>query len=175
MVAKVLSGSKDKTIQAFHFHELSTHGLLSGWTQEEIAELLRALVSAGCLTESSVTRQIQGRSRTYRVLHLTALGARVMRAQEDGFEMVMPPLRPLLPPSLRARRRGSRSTAAAADDMGGPLSSGEAGLLERLRQRRRALSTELGESCAFVPVKCTGLVSPLLLERFLGVMVCEQM
>ena len=90
LVARVLSGSRNRTILQFRFDRLSTYGLLSNWTVAQLEELLGELVRAGALRRTHVTRSVRGRERTYAEVEMTELGDRVMRQQEDSFEMLWP-------------------------------------------------------------------------------------
>ncbi|MEN2767223.1 DNA helicase RecQ [Ornithinibacillus xuwenensis] len=45
MTAKVLKGSKDKKIQEFNLHTLSTYGLMSAYTEKELTERIHFLVA----------------------------------------------------------------------------------------------------------------------------------
>jgi ATP-dependent DNA helicase RecQ len=74
MVARVLTGSSDRAVRALKLDRLVTHGLLSSWTVAEVEALLEALVHAGLLERSFVTRRIQGSERTYAVVGLTDAG-----------------------------------------------------------------------------------------------------
>src|SRR5699024_3796356 len=47
MTAKVLRGSRDKKVRSFNFHELSTYGILSGYTEREIVEWINFLIAEG--------------------------------------------------------------------------------------------------------------------------------
>ena len=118
---------------------LSTFGLLKELTQDEIVQVLRALTRAGCLVETTVSRSVRGFERSYRVLNLSELGVRVMRQQEEGFEMIFPAVGSLKPRRLerRARSRGAGSAAA-------PLTGDTAVLFEQLRKVRAALAEEEG-------------------------------
>ena len=137
MVTKVLSGSAAKTVTAMGFDRLSTYGILKGLTQDEISELLRALVRATCLVETSVSRKVGGMDRRYRVLNLSELGARVMRQQEPDFAMVFPEIGPL------ARRRSALRVRkdVVADDT---LDADSRALFDKLREVRRALADAEG-------------------------------
>jgi len=90
LVSKTLTGSKEKKITAFRFHELSTFGLLSTWTPAQVADVVRALVDAGALAESYVTRDVGGTRRTYKEVELSELGWQVMRREADAFAMRFP-------------------------------------------------------------------------------------
>ncbi|WP_010097643.1 DNA helicase RecQ [Ornithinibacillus scapharcae] len=45
MTAKVLKGSKDKKIQEFQLHQISTYGIMSAYTEKELTELIHFLVA----------------------------------------------------------------------------------------------------------------------------------
>ncbi|MEM6928047.1 MAG: RecQ family ATP-dependent DNA helicase, partial [Myxococcota bacterium] len=90
LVAKTLTGSKERKIVAFRFHELSTFGLLSSWTPTQVADVVKALVDAGALSESYVTRDIGGKRRTYKEVEVSELGWQVMRREADAFAMRFP-------------------------------------------------------------------------------------
>jgi ATP-dependent DNA helicase RecQ len=90
LVARVLAGSRNRTILQFKFDRLSTYGLLSNWTVAQLEGLLGELVRAGALRRTHVTRSVRGRERTYAEVEMTDLGHRVMRQQEDSFEMLWP-------------------------------------------------------------------------------------
>jgi len=92
LVAKVLAGSSSKAVMQRGFQTLSTYGLLRTLSQDEILDVLRALVRAGCLVETEVQRSIRGYDRRYRVLNLASLGNQVMRQEAPDFEMVFPPV-----------------------------------------------------------------------------------
>src|SRR5699024_6693696 len=47
LTAKVLRGSRDKKVRSFNFHELSTYGILSGYTEREIVEWINFLIAEG--------------------------------------------------------------------------------------------------------------------------------
>jgi ATP-dependent DNA helicase RecQ len=138
MVTKVLSGSAAKNVSAMGFEKLSTHGILRELTQDDIGELLAALVRADCLVETSVSRTVRGMERRYRVLNLSELGARVMRQQEPDFAMVFPAIGPLAPrrSSLRVR-----TGVAPVDDT---LDADSRALFDKLREVRRVLAEAEG-------------------------------
>ncbi len=124
MIAKVVTGSRDKTVLAFQFDRLSTYGILSGWTTREILDVLRALTDAGAVRNEFETRQVSGKERTYAVMSLTDLGWAVMRQQATDFEMQFPAL------SRFARKRPSEQAPQAVN----------ADLLHELRTLRRRLA-----------------------------------
>jgi ATP-dependent DNA helicase RecQ len=137
MLAKVLTGSSVAGVSAMGFDKLSTFGILkSQVSQDDILEIIRALVRAGCIVETEVTRTIRGYDRTYRVLNLGEVGARVMRQQEEGFQMVFPDVGPLAtkkPP----RARAASSIKSAADL---PLDGMDRAVFDKLREARAALA-----------------------------------
>jgi len=90
MIAKVVTGSRDKTVRAFGFETLSTYGLLSGWPQSRVEDLLSALVQAGAIQATRTTRTMRGQRRTYQNLQLTELGRSVMSGKADALSLVLP-------------------------------------------------------------------------------------
>jgi len=136
MLAKVLTGSGASGVSAMGFDKLSTFGILkSQVSQDDVLEVVRALIRCGCIVETEVTRTIRGYDRTYRVLNLSALGARVMRKQEDGFQMVFPTVGPDAVPRP-ARTRGGAIKSAA--DL--PLDGMDRAVFDKLREVRAALA-----------------------------------
>jgi ATP-dependent DNA helicase RecQ len=102
LIAKMLRGSKDKSIIKCRFDRLSTYGLLEYLKESEIVELIDALVTARCLNQSEY--------QAFRpVIELSDLGSEVMRgvsALPDGLR---------LSASLRAKlqRRASPAKSRA--------------------------------------------------------------
>jgi ATP-dependent DNA helicase RecQ len=90
MIAKVITGSRNKTVRAFGFDTLSTHGLLSGWSQSRVEDLLGALVHAGAVESIRVTRELRGQQRSYQNLQLSPLGRDVMSGAQTELALVMP-------------------------------------------------------------------------------------
>jgi ATP-dependent DNA helicase RecQ len=90
MIARVVTGSRDKTVRAFQFEKLSTFGILSGWPQARVEEVLGSLVQAGAIEAVRTTRIMRGQSRTYQDLRLTPLGRDVMVGTQTEIEMVWP-------------------------------------------------------------------------------------
>lgn len=72
MLAATLRGSRSAKLSQAGLDRLSTYGLLSGMTQDEIVSYIDALVAAGCL---------QVTTGAYPTVGLTALGGDVMREQ----------------------------------------------------------------------------------------------
>ncbi|MGH9799899.1 MAG: helix-turn-helix domain-containing protein, partial [Blastocatellia bacterium] len=69
LVAGVLRGSRAKNIQANNLDQLSTHGLLRDYTQDELTRFINALIVAGCIRQSGTV---------YPLVSLTDLGRQVM-------------------------------------------------------------------------------------------------
>lgn len=78
VAAKVLTGSKDRMVFQFGLHELSTYGLLSGYTQAQVQQWIKELISHGCIT----SRRISMGAKIYPVLELTGRGHGVMTRKE---------------------------------------------------------------------------------------------
>ncbi|HHO50410.1 MAG TPA: ATP-dependent DNA helicase RecQ [Deltaproteobacteria bacterium] len=130
MIAKTLTGSKERKILRWRFNELSTYGILSPskgsvWSVSEIGDLLVALIEAGALREDYVTRDLESKQVTYKEIGLTELGWQVMRREADGFVLRFPHDRKL-------------KRHQVEHDTGGPPVS-EA-LLSTLRDLRRQLA-----------------------------------
>ncbi|KHD86751.1 DNA helicase RecQ [Heyndrickxia ginsengihumi] len=71
-ITKVLTGSRDKKVMQFHFHKLSTFGIMKDRTQKEISEFIDFLTAEGYL------RPTDG---TYPVLSLTNKAISVLRSE----------------------------------------------------------------------------------------------
>ena len=124
MIARVVTGSRDKAVRAFGFETLSTYGLLSGWTQSRVEVLLQALVQAGAVESVRTTRELRGQRRTYQNLQLTDLGRSVMSGAESSLALVLPQAPQPEPPSVSFEVDGD--------------------LLARLRSVRLSLAREAG-------------------------------
>jgi len=138
LVGRVLAGSEAKNVTQRGFHRLSTFGLLSHLTQDETLDLLSALVRAGCIVETEVTRSIRGYERRYRVLNLAELGTAVMKQEAEGFEMIFPEIGP----QRRAAAAASRANKRGAEQASEPLSGVERSMFEKLREVRAALAED---------------------------------
>jgi len=101
MLASTLRGSRSAKLAQFGLDRLSTFGLLSGMTQDEILLYVDALVAAGCL-------QVAG--GTYPTVALTREGAEVMRERAE-VKLPLPPLTPA--PAHRAGPSRAPSSPAA--------------------------------------------------------------
>lgn len=78
MAAKVLTGSKDRMVFQFGLHRLSTYGLLSEYTQDQVIDWIRELLSQGCVA----SRRLSMGAKIYPVLELTGRGREVMAGRE---------------------------------------------------------------------------------------------
>lgn len=78
MTAGVLKGSRDKKLLRLGLDRLSTYGLLSTFSREQIEEWIRELIGDGCISARRVTTG----GKTEEVLDLTDLGRRVMVSKE---------------------------------------------------------------------------------------------
>ena len=110
LVAKTVTGSREQKVRRWGFEEVSTYGMLGreGWNSGEVNDVIAALVDAGGLEETYVTRTIGGHERTYREVRLNDLSWKLMRRQADGFTLRFPHARKL----VRGRPDASASLAA---------------------------------------------------------------
>jgi superfamily II DNA helicase RecQ len=81
MLAQTLRGSRAKPIAQAGLDQLSTYGILSDMTQDELLLYIDALVSAGCLAVTG---------GAYPTVALTPLGGDVMRQQVQSIELALP-------------------------------------------------------------------------------------
>ncbi|MCP3027466.1 DNA helicase RecQ [Halobacillus sp. A5] len=72
LTAKVLKGSSDQKVKQFKFHNLSTYGILSHYTEKNLTQFINFLISEGLLTPG------QGR---YPTLQLTERSVSVLKAE----------------------------------------------------------------------------------------------
>ena len=103
MLASALRGSRSAKLSQAGLDQLSTYGILSGMTQDEILAYVDALVAAGCL-------HVTGDA--YPTVSLTQLGNEVMR-ERASVQLRLPP--PYVAPSYDEpdRARPSRRASAA--------------------------------------------------------------
>lgn len=102
MVAQMLCGSRNKKLQQWKLHQLSTYGLLSGLRQTEVVTIMDALIETGLLQQ----KEVDERRPT---LHMTEDGRRVMRSETPL------PAGLLLPLPLVKRLAKATGTIEAAD------------------------------------------------------------
>jgi RecQ family ATP-dependent DNA helicase len=81
MLASALRGSRSAKLSQAGLDQLSTYGILSGMTQDEILLYVDALVAAGCLLVTG---------GAYPTISLTPLGGEVMR-ERDAVRLRLPP------------------------------------------------------------------------------------
>jgi ATP-dependent DNA helicase RecQ len=104
MLASVLRGSRSTKLSQAGLDQLSTYGILSGQTQDEIMLYVDALVAAGCL-------HVAG--GTYPTVSLTDFGAEVMR-ERAAVKLPLPPPYTPTPVSSSSRPRAASTGAPAA-------------------------------------------------------------
>jgi ATP-dependent DNA helicase RecQ len=78
MAAKCLCGSRDSMLLQFGLHRLSTYGLLSDFSQSQVQEWIKELISRGCIAPRRMTKG----DKFYQVLELTSRGMDVMHGKE---------------------------------------------------------------------------------------------
>lgn len=97
LLALTLRGSRSQKITSAGLDRLTTYGILSDLTQEEVVTYIDALVRAGCLTVTA---------GAYPTVAITSLGGEVMR-ERASVQLALP----LLPEKARASfTAGSHST-----------------------------------------------------------------
>jgi ATP-dependent DNA helicase RecQ len=102
MLASTLRGSRSAKLSQMGLDQLSTYGILSGMTQDEILLYVDALVVAGCLHVAA---------GAYPTVAITQTGGEVMREREDVL-LSLPPLRYETSYAAHASsREGSSSTS----------------------------------------------------------------
>jgi ATP-dependent DNA helicase RecQ len=98
MLASTLRGSRSAKLSQMGLDRLSTYGILSGMTQDEILLYVDALVAAGCLHVAP---------GAYPTIAITQLGNEVMR-ERGSVKLPLPPLR------LQTSYGAATSTRAAS-------------------------------------------------------------
>ncbi|NVM20908.1 MAG: ATP-dependent DNA helicase RecQ [Desulfobacterales bacterium] len=78
MAAKALTGSKDRMVLQFGLNRLSTYGLLSEYTQDQVQEWIQELLARGCVA----SRRISMGAKIYPVMELTGRGHDVMAGRQ---------------------------------------------------------------------------------------------
>ncbi len=144
LVAQMLCGSKNKKLQQWKLHRLSTYGLLSSLRQSEIVAVMDSLIDAGLLEQKEVDQRRP-------TILISALGKRVMHAQDalpDAVRMPFP-LAKRLAAAARSLESGDVQTKSAADSdaagNGDDVQSEEVeDLIARLKRWRHKTSAALG-------------------------------
>ncbi len=78
MAVKMLTGSREKAMARYNLDRLSTYGLLSRFTQEQVEKWIQELLSQGYLKQEFTTMG----EKHYRILLLTPQGWEVMKRRE---------------------------------------------------------------------------------------------
>ncbi len=116
-VAQVLAGASRKWITSQGMNQLSTYGLLSNFTQEEVLDLMNQLDRQGCFV-------LQG-DRLYPTIDLSKKGIEVMKKEDKSFL------------NLPEIKKPVRTTVEIATDFSPEL-------YELLRQKREKFGTSTG-------------------------------
>lgn len=104
LVAKVLTGSKDQKIDQFGFEQLSTYGLMKGYSQKEVTSLIDFLTAEGLLAPS------RGQFPT---LFITDKGVKVLKGTQTVYRKEQRQARKLEQNNaLFEQLRGIRTTIA---------------------------------------------------------------
>jgi ATP-dependent DNA helicase RecQ len=104
LLASTLRGSRSAKLSQMGLDRLSTYGILSGMTQDEILLYVDALVAAGCMHVAA---------GAYPTVALTQAGGEVMRERETVL-LALPPLRRDTPHAAPASSRENSSSASRA-------------------------------------------------------------
>ena len=91
MIAKVVTGSRDKSVRAWDFDKLSTWGILRGVSQPRIEAILGAMEIGGLVQVELTSKTIRGSARTWKNIGLTQLGSDVMRDEDSQVKLALPP------------------------------------------------------------------------------------
>jgi ATP-dependent DNA helicase RecQ len=110
ILAATLRGSRSAKISQFRLERLSTYGILSNMTQDEILLYVDALVAAGAL-------RVTGGN--YPTIAITTLGNAVMREQAS-VELALPPVSPVAAPPSDSRMARLASGAQAKAPVNAP-------------------------------------------------------
>ena len=78
VAVKMLTGSRDKNMEKFRLHRLSTYGLLADYTQEQVEKWVQELTALGLIKQEQT---VLG-EKSYPVLVLTPEGREAMRKRE---------------------------------------------------------------------------------------------
>jgi len=135
MAAKALTGSKDRMVLQFGLQRLSTYGLLSGYTQDQVQQWIKELISQGCVA----SRRTSMGEKIYPVLELTSRGHAIMTGEEEM--LLSAPIREVSVPSPLPGQGGRQRRPSAER----PLSHGqEMTIFNQLRELRANLAKKEG-------------------------------
>lgn len=140
MVSQMLCGSKNKKLQQWKLHRLSTYGMMSGLRQTEVGQVMDVLIEAGLLEQ----KEVDERRPT---IHITDVGRRVMHEHDPMPDFIQ------LPKTL-AKRLAAAGRSVEPDDQPkqSDASSGEsdqesginAELVAKLKRWRHKTSAAFG-------------------------------
>jgi ATP-dependent DNA helicase RecQ len=124
MAVKMLTGSRENSIEKFGIRRLSTYGILAGFTQEQVEKWVQELMDQGFLKREFTPLG----EKNYSVLLLTPRGEEAMKGRETI---------PLSPPPSRKRATDKVLEEAIEKDF-------DRGLFEELRKLRLQLARSEG-------------------------------
>jgi ATP-dependent DNA helicase RecQ len=90
LIAKVVTGSRDKSVRAWEFDKLSTWGILRGISQAKVEATLGAMEGGGLIQVELTSKTIRGTARTWKNLGMTDLGLAVMRGDTTDVSLALP-------------------------------------------------------------------------------------
>jgi ATP-dependent DNA helicase RecQ len=142
MVAQMLCGSKNKKLQQWKLHRLSTYGLLSQLRQTEVVSVMDALIESGLLQQ----KEVDERRPT---LHVTENGRKLMLSEDpipESLQMAFPLAKRLAIASGQIESGDVQTNSAGIDDDQKPKAQSpeNAELIEQLKRWRRKTSAALG-------------------------------
>ncbi len=143
LVAQMLCGSKNKKLQQWKLHHLSTYGLLSGLRQTEVVAVMDALIETGLLQQ----KEVDERRPT---IHMTEGGRSVMRSETPlptSLQMPLPLAKRLAKATGQIESADVQTESAGTDTavkQAGPESERTAETAERLKRWRRKNAAALG-------------------------------
>jgi len=143
LIAQMLCGSKNKKLQQWKLHHLSTYGLLSGLRQTEVVAVMDALIETGLLQQ----KEVDERRPT---IHMTEGGRSVMRSETPlptSLQMPLPLAKRLAKATGQIESADVQTESAGTDTavkQAGPESERTAETAERLKRWRRKNAAALG-------------------------------
>lgn len=145
LVAQMLCGSKNKKLQQWKLHRLSTYGLLSGLKQTEVVAVTDALIEAGLVEQ----KEVDERRPT---IQITEPGRRVMMATDplpESVSMPFPLAKRLAAAAGRIESGDVQTQSAGGEALPEESADAEqspevADLVVRLKQWRRKVSAAQG-------------------------------
>lgn len=136
LVAQMLCGSKNKKLQQWKLHQLSTYGLLSPLRQSDVVTVMDACIEAGLLQQ----KEVDDRRPT---IHMTDAGRRVMHAQEPMPDTVRLS-RPLAKRLAKSARTIESGDVQGSDSESSPRTPEADEVLARLKRWRHKTSAAQG-------------------------------